>query len=204
MVPESSIPNSQELSTCSYPGPDHSSPHHPILYLPSTDFNFLMFDNYFLCSSCRAPSLTIGRVCTLQWNHLMVQVVQSPSSYFTVSSVTLPPWRAWSQYLYLPGTGWPSYNRGYWIPFRLLLLAGLRWRYSNPSQRSLTGQSRVAKLRYDGESVNKFRWRAHSGLVTRRHFPSEGFCRKVTFLFLSLWGALSDQRSGLPFSSLSL
>jgi hypothetical protein len=28
---EGSIPNSQELSTCSYPEPDQSSPHHPIL-----------------------------------------------------------------------------------------------------------------------------------------------------------------------------
>jgi hypothetical protein len=30
MRPEGSIPNSQELSTCSYPDPDQSSPHHPI------------------------------------------------------------------------------------------------------------------------------------------------------------------------------
>jgi hypothetical protein len=30
MEPEGSIPNSQELSTCSYPEPDQSSPHHPI------------------------------------------------------------------------------------------------------------------------------------------------------------------------------
>jgi hypothetical protein len=29
--PEGSIPNSQELSTCPYPEPDQSSPHHPIL-----------------------------------------------------------------------------------------------------------------------------------------------------------------------------
>jgi hypothetical protein len=28
---EGSIPNSQELSTCPYPEPDQSSPHHPIL-----------------------------------------------------------------------------------------------------------------------------------------------------------------------------
>jgi hypothetical protein len=28
--PEDSIPNLQELSTCSYPEPDQSSPHHPI------------------------------------------------------------------------------------------------------------------------------------------------------------------------------
>jgi hypothetical protein len=28
--PEDSIPNSQELSTCSYPKLDQSSPHHPM------------------------------------------------------------------------------------------------------------------------------------------------------------------------------
>jgi hypothetical protein len=33
MEPEGSIPNSQELSTCSYPEPDQSSPLHPILIL---------------------------------------------------------------------------------------------------------------------------------------------------------------------------
>jgi hypothetical protein len=43
MEPEGSIPNSQELSTCSYPEPDQSGPHHPIpplqdpsKYYPST------------------------------------------------------------------------------------------------------------------------------------------------------------------------
>jgi hypothetical protein len=30
MEPEGSIPNSQELSSCPYPEPDQSSPHHPI------------------------------------------------------------------------------------------------------------------------------------------------------------------------------
>jgi hypothetical protein len=30
MEPEGSIPHSQELSTCPYPEPDQSSPHHPI------------------------------------------------------------------------------------------------------------------------------------------------------------------------------
>jgi hypothetical protein len=30
MEPKGSIPHSQELSTCSYPEPDQSSPHHPI------------------------------------------------------------------------------------------------------------------------------------------------------------------------------
>jgi hypothetical protein len=30
MEPEGSIPNSQQLSTCSYSEPDQFSPHHPI------------------------------------------------------------------------------------------------------------------------------------------------------------------------------
>jgi hypothetical protein len=30
MEPESLTPSSQELSTCSFPEPDQSSPHHPI------------------------------------------------------------------------------------------------------------------------------------------------------------------------------
>jgi hypothetical protein len=29
MEPEGSVPKSQELSTCSYPEPDQSNPHHP-------------------------------------------------------------------------------------------------------------------------------------------------------------------------------
>jgi hypothetical protein len=44
-----------------------------------------------------------------------------------------PTWRARFPYLYPPGTGWPSYTPGHWVPFcRLLRLSELRWRYSNP------------------------------------------------------------------------
>jgi hypothetical protein len=38
MEPKGSIPNSQELYTCSYPEPDQSSPHHPIPPLQYQDF----------------------------------------------------------------------------------------------------------------------------------------------------------------------
>jgi hypothetical protein len=44
-----------------------------------------------------------------------------------------PNWRTRSPYVYPPVTGWPSYIPGTGLPFRRLLrLAGLRWRYSNP------------------------------------------------------------------------
>jgi hypothetical protein len=36
---------------------------------------------------------------------------------FTVSSETPPTWRARFPYLYPPGTGWPSYTPGHWVPF---------------------------------------------------------------------------------------
>jgi hypothetical protein len=65
-----------------------------------------------------APSLTRGRVCNLQCNHSMVRVAQNPKPYFTVSSETPPTWKARFLYLYPPGTGWPSYTPGHWVPFR--------------------------------------------------------------------------------------
>jgi hypothetical protein len=41
---------------------------------------------------------------------------QNSRPYFTVSSETPPTWRARSPYLYLPGTGWPSYIPRHWVP----------------------------------------------------------------------------------------
>jgi hypothetical protein len=87
---------------------------------------------------CGAPSLTRGRVCNLQCNHSMVRVAQNPWPYVTISSETPPTWKCSFPYLHPPGTGWPSYTPGHWVTFtsslttRLLQLAGLRWRYSNP------------------------------------------------------------------------
>jgi hypothetical protein len=71
-----------------------------------------------------APSLTRGRVCNLLYNYFWALPEQSllgrsPAElrpYFTVSSETPPTWRARSPYLYPPGTGWPSYTPGQWVP----------------------------------------------------------------------------------------
>jgi hypothetical protein len=40
MEPEGSLPHSQELSTCPYPEPDKSSPHHPILSLQDPSYYY--------------------------------------------------------------------------------------------------------------------------------------------------------------------
>jgi hypothetical protein len=61
----------------------------PPLRLMTRFLNVFVF-NHFLSSSCRAPSLTIGRVCNLQCNNALGRVAQESSPYTTVSSKTPP------------------------------------------------------------------------------------------------------------------
>jgi hypothetical protein len=49
--------------------------------------------------------------------HSQVRVPQDSRPHFTVSDSRLPHLEARSLYLYPPGTGWPSFNPRYWVPF---------------------------------------------------------------------------------------
>jgi hypothetical protein len=66
-----------------------------------------------------APSLTRGRVCNLLLLLSLASAVPRDSRpYFIVPILETPPtWRVRSLYLYPPGTGWPSYTPGHWVPF---------------------------------------------------------------------------------------
>jgi hypothetical protein len=71
-----------------------------------------------------APSLTRGRVIyykiasgPCQNSNSWDEVQQNSRPYFTVSFETPPTWRARFPYLYPPGTEWPSYTHGHWVPF---------------------------------------------------------------------------------------
>jgi hypothetical protein len=65
-------------------------------------------------------------------------VSKSRRTYFTVSFETPPTWRAMPTYLYPQEQGGPVIPLGTGFPFcRLLRLAGLRWRYSNPPPHGL-------------------------------------------------------------------
>jgi hypothetical protein len=44
MEPEGSLPSSQELSNCTYPEPDQSSPHHPIVSLNGPSYCYISTD----------------------------------------------------------------------------------------------------------------------------------------------------------------
>jgi hypothetical protein len=72
----------------------------------------------------RPVSLVIGptfgaldQILSCQSNHTWAEVPQNSRPYLTVSFETPPTWRASFPYLYPPGTGWPSYTPGHWVPF---------------------------------------------------------------------------------------
>jgi hypothetical protein len=66
-----------------------------------------------------APSLTRGRVCNLLLQLDLASAVSRDSRPYFIAPIleTRPTWRARSPYLYPPGTGWPSYTPGHWVPF---------------------------------------------------------------------------------------
>jgi hypothetical protein len=88
---------------------------------PANNFCFCL---KFSLDSCGfvffvAPSLTRGRVCNLLLLLVLARAVPRNSRpYFIVPILETPPtWRTRSPYLYPPGTGWPSYTPGHWVPF---------------------------------------------------------------------------------------
>jgi hypothetical protein len=73
---------------------------------------------------CESLSLTRERVCRLQLLLVLTSaVILGSESRGTRDNILLsqirdsPNWRARSQYLYPPGTGWPSYTPRHWVPF---------------------------------------------------------------------------------------
>jgi hypothetical protein len=65
-----------------------------------------------------APSLTRRQVRNLLLLVLASAVTRDTRPYFIVPILETPPtWRNRSPYLYPPGTGWPRYTPGHWVPF---------------------------------------------------------------------------------------
>jgi hypothetical protein len=116
-------------------------------------------------SWCGAPSLTRGWVY-----NLLVQLLRGLASAFTLASksrrthahillshIRLPPtWRSRPPYLYPPGTWWPSYTPGHWVPFSsplttLRASVEVFWPASTRFWRSCQSQSQ-SYITTDGQS----------------------------------------------------
>jgi hypothetical protein len=93
-----------------------------------------------LVSWCGVLSLTFTIAAGLrQRSHSWVRVPQDSWPYFTVSDSRLPQSGGQGPCIYIPQEqGGPVIPPGTGFPFlRLLRLAGLRWRYSNPPPRGV-------------------------------------------------------------------
>jgi hypothetical protein len=117
---------------------------------------------YFLSECCclkfvvfiyGTPSLTRGRVCNLQCN-------QWPESHRTRNHTLLPhvrlpqPGGPGSRICIPQEQGGPVIPPGTESPLRRLLrLAGLRWRYSNPPPENHTDATELKRLMLFGETV---------------------------------------------------
>jgi hypothetical protein len=86
--PKGSIPNSQELSTCPYPEPYHSSPHHPI---PPLQDPF----QYYYSPTYSLVFLTVSIL--LAFNQQRTRVPRLPHS-FCMPRSSHPPWLHYSNY----------------------------------------------------------------------------------------------------------
>jgi hypothetical protein len=128
---------------------------------------------------------------------------RSPAELTTISYCLIwdsTAWRARSPYLYSPGTGWPNYTPGHWVPFcHLLRLAGLRWRFFNPPPHRARGWREVkVKLKI---LLRPTVSRPQPVLVSGTHlgpatnFPPSLFIYFYTVACLLMWGALSDEKT---------
>jgi hypothetical protein len=96
--------------------------------------------NFYCCQTVSGHPHWLEDGCVVYscWWATPAQSFSGPSPaglmtiFYCLRFETPPTCRARSPYLYPPGTGWPGYTPRHWFSFyRLLRLAGLRWRYSN-------------------------------------------------------------------------
>jgi hypothetical protein len=105
---------------------------------PRADFHYCQTTAGYLNWGTLSDKEGVSVVYNCYWSS-PAQSFWSPSRVghmtilYCLSFVTPTTWRARSLYLYPAETGWPNYTPGTEFPLRRLLrLAGLRWRYSNP------------------------------------------------------------------------
>jgi hypothetical protein len=102
----------------------------PIQSLWPDFFLSLAIAGFLMWSTLSDERMGLQFTCTFasrpcQSSDSWVEVPQNSRPYFSVSFETPTTWRARSPYLCSPGTVWPSYAPGHWVPIcHLLRFAG--------------------------------------------------------------------------------
>jgi hypothetical protein len=126
------------------------------------------------------------------------------TTFYCLRFETPPARRARSLYLYPPGTGRLGYIPRNWVRFRRLLrLAGLRWKYSNPPPRGRLFVNALLSLESVSESY--VTTDGQSASLSWNKVPIWGlrsdfyYCQTVAGLLI--WTAFSNERTGLSFTT---
>jgi hypothetical protein len=153
-----------------------------------------------LASCCGEPSLTRRWVYNLLVQCFLAFPGQSLSGPSPVEFTTIfnylildsPTWRAKSPHSYPPGTGWPSYTHGHWVPFSSPLMtrrAAVEVFYLASQSYIMTNTMSVSPSWYQAPTWDP-----------RPILPILDFILFFdTFGFIDV-GALSDEKSGQYFS----
>jgi hypothetical protein len=139
-----------------------------------------------------APSLTKGRVSNLQCNHSMVRVAQN-RNHVLLSHLRFPQPGGPGSRIYIPQEqGGPVIPPGTGFPLhRLLRLAGLRWKYSNPLLPGGTGPWIYIAFR-NRMVKSKVKSMLKSKSLGIKGVPSEKLqfgIRKAKFFYVTIGGA---------------
>jgi hypothetical protein len=102
------------------------------------------------------------------------------TTFYCLRFETHPAWRARSQRLYPPGTGWPSYTSRHWIPFWL-----------PPTTRRATVEV------FDPASTRALNFVPH---ITLQHGPTENTVSNSSFIVRGLLGFPRDHYSASPLA----
>jgi hypothetical protein len=163
----------------------------PDFYYCQTDAGLLMWDAFSGERTGLPFTIAAG---PRQGSHSWVRVLQDSWPYFTASDTRLPQPGGSGPHIYIPQEqGGPVIPPSTGFPFHhLLMLARLRWRYSNlppcraQSQSYVTTDGQLTSLSWNKAPI----W----GLQ-----PDLYYC--MTFAGLLKWGALSDKRTSLSFTN---
>jgi hypothetical protein len=114
------------------------------------------------------------------------------TTFYCLTFESPPTWGARSPYLYPPEQGSPFIPPGTGFPFRrLLLLAGLRWRYSTPPQHGSIISSGLGSLLYSLGRIQQETPFPNNPFIVACVFAAAGTCLQSRCLVINVYSGFA-------------